>query len=335
MINQQVQNKQFTNETPEAQKERLKLGVEYGEGNTANPNIRIPSWEKAANEKWITQRHCNAYITLGHDRPSHLFSGYGGNAGTECSTIDIVAGSASSLRTQGKGGKKSYGRGNVIGKIFAADASRIYISQQTDIDKNFGLPKGKSPDSEGAAAIAVKSDHVRVIGRSSIKFFIGGGAFDNLPPTGEQTARGTSIQTAGAIEFIASNEDDLQPLVKGKNLIECLSNIYDHIARINQLLLQYDKGLLTVRGAAILNFHPSTPVVTFPDPINIITQLLNLPGEISNVYNNVVSTPNAEVDKNNYLGLTDDHGGGSLGASNDDGSFKGEKYILSRNVYTT
>ena len=29
---------------------------------------------------------------------------------------------------------------NVIGKIFAADASRIYISQMTDVDANFGLP---------------------------------------------------------------------------------------------------------------------------------------------------------------------------------------------------
>jgi len=330
-----VMNSEFTNETPEAYKERSRLGVEAGEGNTCNPSIRIPTWEQAPNEKWITQKYCNAYITIGHDRPSHLWSGYGANAGTECSTIDICVGSASSLRVLEKGGKKSFGKQKVIGKIFAADASRIYMSQQTDIDKNFGLPKGKSPDSVGAAAIAVKSDHVRVIGRTSIKFYIGRGAFEDTGITGEKTSRGVANQQAGCIEFIASNPDNLQPLVKGQNLIECLSNIYDHIARINQLLLQYDKGLLTVRGAAILNFHPSTPVVSFPDPINIITQLLNLPGEISNVYNNVVSTPGAEIDKNNYLGLTDDHGGGAFGAKNEKGSLKGKKYILSHNVFTT
>ena len=192
MAIEKVVNFRFTNEMPKEYKERMKLGVEFGEGNTFNPNLRVPTWEAAPNEKWITQKHCNAYITMGHDRPAHPFTGYGGNAGTECSTIDIVAGSASSLRTltKTKPFKKAFGKEQVIGKLFAADASRIYISQQTDIDKNFGLPKGKSADTEGHAAIGIKSDHVRVIGRSSIKIYAGKGVFDNVGFQGEKNARG-------------------------------------------------------------------------------------------------------------------------------------------------
>ena len=187
---QKIINPGFTNETPEHFKERLSLGVEFGEGNTLNPKLRVPTWETAPNEKWITQQHCNAYITLGHDRPTHLFSGYGGSAGTECSTIDIVAGSASSLRTdQASDGKKAFGKQHVVGKLMANDASRIYISQQTDVDKNFGLPKGKSPDTTGHAAIAVKSDFVRVIGRAGIKIYAGKGAFDNVGFVGEKCSR--------------------------------------------------------------------------------------------------------------------------------------------------
>ena len=320
----QVVNKQFTNETPKEFQERAKLGVEFGEGNTFNPHIRIPTWEKAPNEKWITQKYSNAYITIGHDRPAHPFTGYGGNAGTECSTIDICAGSASSMRS----GKKSFGKEQVIGKLFAADASRIYISQQTDIDKNFGLPKGKSVDTTGHAGIGIKSDHVRVIGRSSIKIFAGKGLFENVGTSGEKNARGKNIKHAGTIEFITADPDMLQPLAKGENLIKCLANIYDHIARINQALLLYDKGLLTVRGAAILNFHPSTPVVTFPDPINIVTQLINMVGEISTVINNATCSSNVELDKQNYLGISEEHGDGS-------GSLKTETYILSDSVFTT
>ncbi len=323
-----VVNRKFTNETPEDFKERMKLGVEFGEGNTFNPEIRVPTWEKAPNEKWITQKFCNAYITIGHDRPAHPFTGYGGSAGTECSTIDICAGSASSLRVLGKGGKQSFGKSNVIGKIFAADASRIYISQQTDIDKNFGLPKGRSPDTTGHAGIGIKSDHVRVIARSSVKIYAGKGIFENQGFTGEKNARGEPIKHAGVIEFIAGDTEYLQPLAKGENLVKCLANIYDHIARINQALLLYDKGLLTVRGAAILNFHPSTPVVTFPDPINIITQLINMVGEISTVVNNATCSGNVELDKQNFLGISTEHGDNS-------GSFKTETYILSDSVFTS
>jgi hypothetical protein len=323
---QRIMNSGFTNETPAAFKERTKLGVEFGEGNTLNPNLRVPTWEPAPNEKWITQEFCNAYITIGHDRPTHLFSGYGGNAGTECSTIDICAGSASSLR-KGAMGKKSFGKQDVIGKLFANDASRIYISQQTDVDKNFGLPKGKSPDTTGQAAIAVKSDFVRVIGRAGIKMYAGKGAFDEVGWTGEKSARAANFQHVPIIEFIASDPAGLQPLVRGDNLIRCLAAIFDHISRINQALLLYDKAALTLRASAILNFHPSTPVVTFPDPINVVTQVINMVDEVSTVVNNAIESCNVEIDKMTYLGITTDH--------SDTASIKTEDYVLSANVYTT
>ena len=132
-----------------ADQERRKIQEDMGIGNTLNPYVKVPTYEVAGNEIILPRptdgpsKYCNAYITFGHDRPTHLFSGYGDKGGTHCSTIDICAGAASALRKVKPKGAP-YDETNVIGKIFAADASRIYISQMTDVDANFGLPATKS-----------------------------------------------------------------------------------------------------------------------------------------------------------------------------------------------
>mgnify|MGYP001293983760 CR=1 FL=1 len=344
-----IKDPDHSNATPEKLLEYMLDGVELGEGNTLDPTAKVPTYEKAGNEVFYPEKtgpgkYVNAYITIGYDRPAHIFSGYGGQGGNACSTIDICAGAASSLRTASSGGKESYGRENVIGKIFASDASRIYISQMTDVDANFGLPLGNHADTKGGAAIAVKSDHIRIIGRTSIKLYAGAGSFENLGLTGEKNAQNGQLGSARTIELIASDVRTLQPIVKGNNLLKCLSNIYGHIAKLYQRDIENNASIMTLRTSQIAHFHPSTPVVTFPDPIGAVMGMTGLSNEVSTVINNVMSTFSSEIDKSSFLGISPDLIESTVPEFSIPGapptgqtvaSLKGEDYILSSNVFCT
>ena len=123
---------------------------------------------------------------------------------------------------------------------FFTDAARIYISQKTDIDANFGLAPGRVGMKKSSSGIGVKADEVRIIGRTGIKFITGKAQNVDAGADGEKTAHGNVIQTVGSIDFIAGNDstrpiggvDKLQPLVKGENLIACLQAM---AKRINDL----------------------------------------------------------------------------------------------------
>ena len=43
---------------------------------------------------------------------------------------------------------------------FEIDAARVYISQKTDVDKNFKLPNGSMGSSEAKSSVALKADRV-------------------------------------------------------------------------------------------------------------------------------------------------------------------------------
>ena len=110
--------------------------------------------------------------------------------------IDIVVGRGQTDKTAGKAvdnsiGKKEVGKSkkdlveNEGDPDFVADRSRIYIANQTPVDKNFGLDKynaSKAVDSKsdvndlvsGEGAIVVKSDKVRVIARSDVQLIVMG-----------------------------------------------------------------------------------------------------------------------------------------------------------------
>lgn len=337
----------YSNATPKELKEMAEKGVKVGELNTLDPTARIPTYEVAGNELKIGDegagKYINAYITFGKDRPSHIGSGYGGKGGIGCSTIDICAGVASNLRTAASGGKKAYSKSNVVGKIFASDASRIYISQKTDVDANFGLPETFHSSTLGKAAIAVKSDHIRIIGKQSIKLYCGGGSFQKVGLFGESNAQKGRLGAAKSIELIAGDVRFLQPLVKGTNLIKCLNNVYQHIAALYQRDIENNISIMTIRTALIAHFHPSTPVVTFPDPIGAVMHITALPNEITSTINNVMSCFQSELDKAQYLGISPELiGGGVLPElpftekkRQKQNSLKGEDYILSSNVFAT
>ena len=200
-------------------------------------------------------------------------------------------------------------------------------------------------DSKGTPAIDIKSDHIRVIGRNSIKLYAGGGAFQKAGILGEKSGQGGSNNSSSVIELIASDVKSLEPIVKGTRLLYCLSNIYSHIAKLYQRALTNQQSVLSIRSAVMLHFHPSTPVVTFPDPIGAALHGMSLAQEIPSVVDNVTHCLTSELDKAQYLGISPDllpepfFVGPPLAFSEPAqakiASIKGKEYILSSNVYAT
>lgn len=165
----------------------------------------------------------NSYIVLGRDRPGALTSGYGGFGGTQCSTIDIVAGRISSIVNEDD--QALYADPN-----FTLDAARIYISQRTDVDVNFNLVDGEVGNAKAKSAIALKADGIRIIGREGIKL---------VTNTDANNSSGVSITQNSGIDLIANNNDaDLQPMLLGYNTIDMMTELIEEIDKL-QNRVQY------------------------------------------------------------------------------------------------
>jgi len=212
----------------------------------------IPIFKAGGRETVIgDNRKVNAQIVLGVDRPKSVASGYGGKGSTRgpCATIDLVV---------GRMGKKA--KSVVVDNNFTVDAARLYISQKTDIDKNFRLNPGTVGQSVGKAAIALKADAIRLVARKGIKLVTG------IDARNSEDRENKSIVGIDLIagNFAASHKyvdsegvkhivKELQPLVKGDNLKECLERIVAHIDGLNGVV---DHLLTTVVNLTeSLSFH--------------------------------------------------------------------------------
>ena len=219
----------------------------------------------ARNEKKLVSRNKNAGIIIGADRPHSLASGKGGKGAAAANTIDIVAG-----RMSCKQRDISRGKIKAVEPNFACDASRIYVSQLTDVDLNFGIVPGISGrgdqvmgrPSPSRAAIGIKSDKVRVIGREGVKIVTGRSyAFT---PGAEKNSLGGDIARAAPIELIAGNVDgerkiwgglfnmpqkvqNLQGIPYGENLTDCLTEIHESLDLLTGCVARHTQlmGILT------------------------------------------------------------------------------------------
>jgi len=196
-------------------------------------NEPVPSYIKAECEK-VIEGDNNTYIVLGRDRPGSRLTGYGGKGHTQCGSIDIVTGRAS------KDAVSNLKDGTPIGTEpdFRKDAARIYISQKTDIDKNFNLKplrgeisKEKNGNlellSDSRSGIGLKADCIRIMGRQDIKICTG---------MDDRNSQDGKLKTVGTISLIAGNYDGvenvIQPIVKAYSASEAFKAI---LILINQL----------------------------------------------------------------------------------------------------
>ena len=184
----------------------------------------------------------NAVIVIGNDRVSKPHTGYGGKGHTQCDAIDICAGMASYtarevVSTTTEDGAKVESKIKTNPNFFL-DAARIYISQKTDVDKNFrigefgaaekNIKDNKDDDNIGKygakSAVAIKADNVRLISRESMRLVTGTDKFNSQ--NGEVSGK-------HGIEIIAMNDTtNLQPLVLGENLRELLEKLIENVKNL-------------------------------------------------------------------------------------------------------
>ena len=233
-------------------------------------------YDAADNEQVISNG--NAYIVLGSDRPGTKASGFGAQ-GTPSSTIDLVVGRMASAYA-GKGPRD----GMLINSNFAADSARIYISQLTDLDTNFGIATGKLGKERPRSGIGIKADHVRIIGREGVKIVSGGmQGVRGYGLKGETNSQGGKLESAAKIELIAGNNtssrrvwggilkpvdriENLQPVIKGENMVRCLEElseiITDMLSSMLNLSIATSTGLAGI-GSIVYPLSAATaPAVT-------------------------------------------------------------------------
>tara|TARA_R100000008_G_scaffold75985_1_gene55528 strand:+ start:697 stop:1650 length:954 start_codon:yes stop_codon:yes gene_type:complete len=216
-------------------------------GIQGDPMIQpLPEYNRGDKDS-IIDGHNGGQIVMTSDRPGEKGSGYGNETGA--ATIDIVTGRASRDVKVGVIQKKSLRFENLsIDPNLAADASRIYISQKTDVDENFALAKGTVGNSKAKAAIMLKSDAIRIVAREGIKL---------ITKTDALNSAGAPIRSVPSIDILAGNIDETrEPAVKGKTLRVGLETVMKRIDELNSVLDKFMQYQVEFNTAIQSHDHP-------------------------------------------------------------------------------
>ena len=262
-----------------------------------------------------------ARIVLTKDRHGNQEAGYA-RTRTFCAAIDMSVGPMSMVRKNQTSDKKE------ADPSFKRDAARIYISEKADIDEYFSICHGMTGRVEAKSGIGIKADGVRIIGRENVKIVTG---------TDSNLSGGGKTKHGGIIELLAGNDDrDVQQLVKGKNLVDCLDRLANYVSAltdtVNGHVLRQTKiniSILAFLMKVANHQHMAPPfggatLVTVPllnDPKTFKTELLPI---ITTEFDKAVRTGpslvfneiNLAAFKQNYFNPI------------------GSKFVLSRNCYT-
>ena len=227
----------------------------------------------------------NSWIVLGRDRPSGVFSGHGGAGSSHAASIDLCVGrgGAQAKRTD-ENGSPLY-----INNDFKSDAARIYISQKTDIDRNFGIVPGIHGNPTNRSAIGIKADNIRIVARESIKL---------VTKTDDKNSRDGKINATMGIQLIAGDDDsDMQPLVKGDNLMDVLDLILKDIESLTNVVHSVTLSQITFDAILQAHTHPTTTGIAFPSPEVLIagsfksvkTVTMDAPSQIITTINGILT----------------------------------------------
>jgi hypothetical protein len=213
------------------------------------------------------ERSNNALIVIGNDRVDELNTGYGGGGHTQCDMIDIVAGLGGPKPVQAVGpctteDPPAGGSLYFTNPNFYVDAARVYISQKTDVDKNFGIGSEENYfRTIGKSAIAIKADNVRLIGRESLIL---------VTNTDAKNSQGGEIRQFSGIHLMANNDDqDMQPIPKGENLQRAflqLTEMVEELAGTLDSYIEYQRAFNDVVQHHVhispFKANPTTPSMT-------------------------------------------------------------------------
>lgn len=241
--------------------------------NNENMPEPIPYLNQAGCET-VYKNNSNAWIVLGRDRPAGKASGYGGMGASGAGCIDLVVGRMSGA----KDGPKS----NIfVDPNFKGDAARIYISQKTDIDKNFDITAGNVGLVRARSGIGLKADGIRIMGREGIKLVTG---------MDKKNSLGEKIKTTRGIDLIAGNDEDnaatLEPIPKGTALVSALKDMNERIDEVNGMLNSFLMAQMQYNITMATHFHisPFLGIPTSPSPTGLLAGCQATIQELINCY---------------------------------------------------
>jgi hypothetical protein len=251
-----------------------------------------PHYNEASGET-VVQGENNNYIVFGRDRPRGVMSGYGGRGEAQCGMIDIVVGRHGIFGdTTNEEGTEIY-----LDSSPELDTARIYISQKTDIDQNFGITQADNVNSRHRSAILLKADDVRMVARENIKIVTGVDRWNSV---------GFQPISTGGIHLIAGNKgDNLQPLVLGENLIRCLESIMDEIIDTQKLSLNLAQWAIKTTSFLMAHTHvsttPGSPVTPSLEVATGVASGILVNDLVKVISDTMINLTNQTIDKVKYL----------------------------------
>jgi len=225
----------------------------------------VPEFKQCQGDVVLNGRN-NQWLVFGRDRPGGYKSGYGpGQGDTQAGAIDLVVGRMSPhVNSRDRDGSKVrvapiFNYDTFQGKQ-VCDASRIYISQKTDMDSNFHLVPGRIGRSISRAGIILKSDGIRIIARDSgIKLVTHSRQLMN-------SQGGKSAKAPSGIDIIAGNDDaNLQPMVLGDNLVMMLREYGETLNQVIGTVTSLIENVAKLDVALATHFHPQSFPVGVPN----------------------------------------------------------------------
>jgi len=298
----------LTNVTNEYTKKQVKAGV--ASLFCANHPEKVPEFDRAPCELRLEGNH-NASLVLGRDRNSNWASGMGGKGEFRCGMIDLVAGRAQSILANNEKENKDDPLDGIgfVGPMFHSDAARVYITQRClNIDQYFGIKEsGKGKTSSRKSAVAMKADHIRVIGREKITIYAGAGNFAGFDPfIGETNAAGERL--SGQVIELQVGEQQLEPLVLGDKLVDYLKKQQELNRKVYSQLQEINGQMATINMAISFLTGGGPPFSAFAKE------------NITNFFETFSFTLNSIISEINYL---------------DNELIPGSEHILSNSVFTT
>jgi hypothetical protein len=282
-----VQNLSFTGEDI---KEVIASGEFTGPFHTALAEA-VPIYDQAPCETVMAGDN-NSFVILGRDRPYSFGSGKGAYGG-KCGRIHLIAGLSSAY-------KKTSDQ-LLTGPNLITDAATVYISQRANIDEYFGLPLGSNKSADDLSAVALKADHIRIIGREHVKIYAG--PMLNSSLKGETNSKGGDIISRGKIDLIAGDYENLQPAVKGNDLKEYLGTLTSIISDMVSGMDDLNDRMIKINNALLLHTHPVTGIgiaIAAPAPTLAFAVGRDYPKAFKSSINNLLNQFNLIIQEINF-----------------------------------
>tara|TARA_R100001440_G_C2515760_1_gene118391 strand:- start:718 stop:1725 length:1008 start_codon:yes stop_codon:yes gene_type:complete len=216
------------------------------------PNVLLP--DGAVGQSGLN----NTGIWQSTDHVGYFGSGLG--ARNDSGQIDMVAGYSSALSNKRTKEINPQDPNNIeLVSVYPNafnDATRIKLNAKTNIDDDFEIAQGNIGTVRNRAALSMKSDSIRIIGREGIKIVTG--VTEN-----ETNSAGAPIRSMPRINLIAGNLDfpkgkrqALEPVAKANTLKLVIEDIYNQINNLNSVLDTFMNVQIEFNAQAIFHQHP-------------------------------------------------------------------------------